>query len=301
MKSGIIPVYKPEGISSAAVVARVKKALGAQKAGHTGTLDPFATGLLLCAVNQGTRISGFFLNGQKRYTARLHLGIETDTHDRTGKIESTAPESVMSALLPETIQSVIQAFEGVQDQVPPSFSALKHKGQPLYKLARQGVKITKTPRRIEIFNLQIHRICLPFVDIDVQCSAGTYIRSLAFDIGRTLGCGAHLAELCRTGSSQFTLDTAIELDALEKMDRNEIESAMVSLSTCLAFMPKARPAAAVIQKIKFGQKLTVADIECSGIPAGTPFRVVDHDDRLWAVIHLNDTLQGYNYHCVFVH
>jgi tRNA pseudouridine55 synthase len=143
MKSGIIAINKPCGISSARVVARVKKALNVKKVGHTGTLDPFATGLLLCAINKGTKISRFFLGGNKQYTARVCLGVETDTYDLTGNTVFTAQQSDISSLTNEDIKKAVKSFAGIQDQVPPCFSALKHKGVPLYKLARQGKKNRK--------------------------------------------------------------------------------------------------------------------------------------------------------------
>jgi len=299
MKNGIIAIHKPCGISSARVVARVKKALGAKKVGHTGTLDPFATGLLLCAINQGTRISGFFLGGHKRYLARICLGVETDTYDLTGKTVFCAPKTVMEGLKNQDIEEAVKSFIGVQDQVAPAFSALKHEGQPLYKLARQG-KITQKPsRQIEIFDISINHIDLPNIDIDVFCASGTYIRSLGFDIGRKLGCGAHLSKLCRTQSSQFLLDNAIELDALERLDKNAVEQKIVPLSNCLEFMPQMLANKSIAQKIQFGQKLLKK--EFSEIPEkkGQLIRVIDDKNNLLAIVQLNENMEEYNYSCVF--
>ena len=299
MKNGIIAIHKPCGISSARVVARVKKALGAKKVGHTGTLDPFATGLLLCAINQGTRISGFFLGGHKRYLARICLGVETDTYDLTGKTISCAPKTVMEGLKNQDIEEIVKSFIGVQDQVPPAFSALKHEGQPLYKLARQGKIIQKPSRQIEIFDILINHIDLPNIDIDVFCASGTYIRSLGFDIGRKLGCGAHLSKLCRTQSSQFLLDNAIELDALERLDKNAVEQRIVPLSNCLEFMPQMVANKSIAQKIQFGQKLLKK--EFSDIPEkkGQLIRVIDDKNNLLAIVQLNENREEYNYSCVF--
>lgn len=299
MKSGIIPVKKPEGISSAAVVARVKKVLGAKKVGHTGTLDPFATGLLLCAVNQGTRISRFFLGGTKKYRAQIHLGIETDTYDRTGMPEKIADKQQLSTLDESDIYDVIQSFQGVQDQVPPIFSALKHEGQPLYKLARKGEKIQKPPRQIEIFSLDLLSVQMPYLEVDVHCSAGTYIRSLAFDIGRKLGCGANLSALCRTGSSQFTLDDAIDLETLEALDKLQAEDRTISLSKCLAFMPGIEVGGSVAEDVRHGRPLSVDDIQ-SPRPAETrSIRLLDCEGSLLAVVSLDETLKKYKYSCVF--
>jgi len=300
MKSGIIAIHKPEGISSARVVARVKKALGAKKAGHTGTLDPFATGLLLCSINKGTRISRFFLNGHKRYIARICLGVETDTYDLTGKTIFTAQKNVMNSLNNEDIEQAVKSFIGIQYQVPPIFSALKHKGQPLYKLARQGKKIQKPPRQIEIFDIRIKHIELPDIDMEVFCSPGTYIRSLAFDLGRVLGCGAHLSKLCRTQSSEFKLEDAIKLDALEKLEKMTAEQRIIPLSDCLEFMPKIMAGKSIARKIKFGQKLLKNDFDIPLAKPGQSIRVLDDNNDLLAIIQLNENRQEYNYSCVFL-
>ncbi|MBT3177814.1 MAG: tRNA pseudouridine(55) synthase TruB [Desulfobacula sp.] len=299
MKSGIIAIHKPCGISSARVVARVKKALGAKKVGHTGTLDPFASGLMLCAINKGTRISGFFLGGKKRYLARICLGIETDTYDLTGKTVFCAPKAVMDDLKNQDIVETIKSFVGIQDQRPPAFSALKHKGQPLYKLARQGIKIQKPPRQIEFFDISINQIELPNVDIDVFCSSGTYIRSLAFDLGQKLGCGAHLSKLCRTQSSNFLLENAIELEAFESLDKTLAEQRILSLSNCLEFLPKVVASKSIAQKIKFGQKLLKKEFEVTPKTKSGLFRVTDDENDLLAILQLNENSPEYIYSCVF--
>ena len=299
MKSGIIAVHKPEGISSARVVARVKRVLGAKKVGHTGTLDPFATGLLLCAVNQGTRISRFFLGGHKRYLAQVCLGIETDTYDLTGQTVFTAEQGAMDALNPAMVKAVVRSYIGVQDQVAPAFSALKHEGVPLYKLARQGKKIQKPPRRIEIFDIVIQKLDLPYVDVEVFCSTGTYIRSLAFDIGRKLGCGAHLSRLCRTQSSAFLLENATDLEALEKLSKTDVQQKIVSLSDCLAFMPEIVVSNSTAIKIRYGQKLQQEEMgPCPEEPV--PFvRLMDNHQNILAIVQFDETRSEYNYYCVF--
>jgi len=303
MKSGILAIHKPEGISSARVVARVKKALGAKKVGHTGTLDPFATGLLLCAVDKGTKISRFFLKGNKRYLARVCLGVEKDTYDLTGKTVTTALKNEMDALNKDGIEQVVKSFIGIQDQVPPAFSALKHKGQPLYKLARQGKKIDKPPRQIQIFNISIKQIDLPNIDIEVFCSSGTYIRSLAFDIGKKLECGAHLSKLCRTESSAFRLENAIELDLFEGLDKEVAKQRIIPLSACLEYMPKIIADKAIARKIKYGQKLLIKEIGKPVVkPSAKPnpsVRVIDDNNDLLAIIELNELGQEYKYCCVF--
>jgi tRNA pseudouridine55 synthase len=300
MINGIIAIDKPEGVSSARAVAHVKKKLGVKKIGHTGTLDPFATGLLLCTINKATRISQFFLDGHKRYLARVYLGLETDTYDLTGQTVFTASNSVMEALTKQDIKQVVQSFQGVQEQVPPIFSALKHKGQPLYKLARQGKKITKPSRQIEIFSLQIRDITLPWFDLEIFCSSGTYIRSLAFDIGKKLGCGAHLSKLSRTHSSEFKLEDSIELSELEALDRDDALAMIIPMSKCLKFMPKIVVTGSMVKKIRFGQKLFVKEINEPLTEPGLHIRIIDDNSELLAIVQLNENRREYNYSCVFL-
>lgn len=302
IKDGILAVHKPEGISSARVVARIKQVLGAKKIGHTGTLDPFATGLLLIAVEKATRISRFFLNSSKHYRARVTLGIETDTYDCTGQTVFKADPEVVKAILPGDVAQVVAGFAGPQEQVAPSFSALKHKGQPLYKLARKGEMIQKPPRPIEIFSISLQTIALPEFELDVHCSGGTYIRSLAHDMGKKLGCGAHLSGLCRTKSKGFDLQNALDLADLEKMEPQAIEPFILPMSQALSFMPRVCADRAVEKKIRYGQKLLQQDLE--PLPhdtqgAGSYIRVVDPSDQLLAVIEPDKNQGLYNYCCVF--
>ena len=302
MKDGILSINKPAGISSAGVVARVKRVLGVKKIGHTGTLDPFATGLLLIAVQKATRISRFFLNGSKHYTAKVTLGVETDTYDCTGKMVFEADPGVLNAISPEDVQQVVAQFSGSQEQVPPSFSALKHKGQPLYKLARKGEMIKKPPRKIEIYAISVQHMDLPEFEINVHCSGGTYIRSLAYDIGKKLNCGAHLSGLCRTKSSAFDLKNAIGLGDLEQMSPQEIEPYILPMSDCLAFLPSIQADTLLEKKISYGQKLSTKDIAPLFPPgiAPPPFiKVVDFSDRLLALIEPDKEGSLYNYCCVF--
>jgi tRNA pseudouridine55 synthase len=205
----------------------------------------------------------------------------------------------MEALTKQDIEKVVQSFKGVQEQVPPIFSALKHKGQPLYKLARQGIKITKPPRQIEIFSIKISQLKPPCCDLEIFCSSGTYIRSIAFDIGRELGCGAHLSQLCRTRSSEFKLENAIELSELENLDKDAAMQKIIPMSDCLKFMPKIAVNRSITQKVKFGQKLLVNELEPSLSEPGQSVRLVDDNSELLAIVQLNKNRQEYNYSCVF--
>ncbi|MCK5098322.1 MAG: tRNA pseudouridine(55) synthase TruB [Desulfobacteraceae bacterium] len=295
MKSGILPIYKPEGLSSARVVSIVKKTLSAKKAGHMGTLDPFATGLLLCGIDKGTRISKFFLNGPKRYKAKVCLGIETDTYDGTGTI--THKVDSVDNISKEKILKIVNQFKGKQEQIPPSYSALKHKGKPLYKYAREGRHIVKPPRDIEIFEILIEKIELPFVHIDVLCSAGTYIRTIAYDIGKKLGCGAHLASLARTETCGFSLEDAVALNELETMGSSAIKDKIIPLAQALTFMPAHNADTKLENKIRFGQKIDLED----ELPICENFlRILTKEGELAAIVEYDKIKCAFNYSCVFL-
>ncbi|OQX16684.1 MAG: tRNA pseudouridine(55) synthase TruB [Desulfobacteraceae bacterium IS3] len=247
-ESGILIVDKPEGISSAKLVARVKKLLGAAKAGHAGTLDPFATGVMICCINQATRLSRFFLHGNKTYKAVICLGIETDTQDLTGNIISQTDIRDMK-IEAETVRSVCRQFEGSIEQMPPVYSALKHEGVPLYRLARKGKPVQKPARQCFISSLEITDINLPEIRITVSCSAGTYIRSLAADIGKALGCGGHLKALRRVESGGFTIQQAVKLEDLES---GAGMTKMTEMADALNGMPCHAADAVLMKKIKYG-------------------------------------------------
>ncbi|MGD8740958.1 MAG: tRNA pseudouridine(55) synthase TruB, partial [Desulfobacterales bacterium] len=211
--NGIIVVDKPQNISSARVVAEVKRLLDARKVGHAGTLDPFAAGVLVCCINDATRLARFLLAGNKTYDATLKLGIETDTQDMTGTVTAVKPVKDWPE---DAIKSAVKKFEGQIEQQPPVFSALKHKGTPLYRLARMGTPVQKPARKVHISKINILEVKLPLVHFEVACSAGTYIRTLCADIGQQLGCGGHLLALTRTESSGFKIQQALSLARLEK-------------------------------------------------------------------------------------
>lgn len=294
--NGIVIVDKPAGISSAGVVARVKKIFNARKLGHTGTLDPFATGVLICCINRATRLSRFLLEGDKAYEAELVLGISTDTQDATGTVvQKQSPSGISS----ERIREVAEDFVGSITQVPPVYSALKHRGTPLYKLARLGKAVEKPARTVRIDRLIIQDVCLPVVRFVVHCSSGTYIRTLCADMGRTLGCGGHLKELRRTASCGFTIDDAIDLEHLERLrDQKRLAEAVVSMNEALPRMPAALVDDQLARKIKNGMKLTQADLPRHPLTRHHDvFKVVDQKGQLLAV--LTSTPTGtYNYCCV---
>ncbi len=313
-ENGVIVIDKPAGISSAKVVARVKKTLGVKKAGHAGTLDPFATGLLVCGINKGTKLSRFLLGGEKKYTGIVHLGFETDTLDPTGAVVRQTHRKVLDSLSEDMILKTVAGFKGIQQQQPPVYSALKHKGQPLYRLARQGKIVTKPPREIEIISIAVKKIDLPSVTIDVHCSSGTYIRSLARDIGEKLGCAGHLSSLVRTYACGFSMENSISLTELENMDKDSAFKYVVSLSESLSFMPVVSVCDKTIDKIKFGQRIGAGDEAalCSdSVTVHSQFanckrlqesfvRIVDKNGELAAVVEYDKNFNRYNYCCVFI-
>ena len=209
----IVNLNKPKGITSQQAVTKVKRLLGVKKAGHTGTLDPMATGVLLVCLNEATKISRFLLDKDKTYHARLKLGERTDTLDAEGRLMETREVPPFTS---EHIVNVTKQFIGRIMQTPPMYSAIKRNGQPLYKLARQGIEVERAERPVEIYNIKILQTDIPYVDLAVCCSKGTYIRTLCEDIGLALGTGAHITALERTGIGAFTIDTSVTFDKLEQ-------------------------------------------------------------------------------------
>ncbi|WPD20917.1 MAG: tRNA pseudouridine(55) synthase TruB [Candidatus Electrothrix scaldis] len=226
--TGVLLVDKPVGQSSFAVVKKVRWLLGIKKVGHAGTLDPFASGLLIiCVGRPATREIDGFMGGRKTYQAVLQLGKETETQDPEGKVIS---ETEVPPLTVEEIAAVCKEFLGPQKQAPPPYSAAKHKGKPLYHYARQGITIQKDPKPIEIFSLQVEAYdpVSEQVTIEVTCSKGTYIRVLAADIGKKLGCGAYLTALRRTQSGCFAVDEALSGEELFSKEKDIRADALVS-------------------------------------------------------------------------
>jgi tRNA pseudouridine55 synthase len=296
--SGVIVVDKPPGITSAKVVARVKKWLKARKAGHTGTLDPFATGVLVCCINRATKLSRFFLHGKKKYEAVLHLGVETDTQDSTGIVTNVCHNVEFSK---KTIQSAFKRFEGNIKQLPPVYSALKHKGIPLYKLARSKKPVQKPARQVSIITLKILEIHPPFIRFEVFCSAGTYIRTLCADIGAFLGCGGHLKELRRIESSGFTITDAVTLEELEDLTLSEkLSDRLISMSNALKDMPEYIADNVLVNKINHGYIITKNDFMAEKINAFEGFiKIVDTNKTLVAVLKHAKEKNRYDYCCVF--
>ncbi len=229
---GVLLIDKPSGPTSFAAVARVRRLCRMRQVGHAGTLDPLASGLLLILIGRATRIARYLEPLPKEYQARIRLGLQTDTDDLEGREISrfAVPELERSDL-----ESKLQRFLGPIEQVPPQYSAIKRNGQPLYQMARQGLSVALPPRRVEIYNLSLLYHGREEIEILVRCSKGTYIRSLARDIGQSLGCGATLAGLVRRAVGEFRREQAVPLSAL---DSNTVEGNLMTIDKALSFIPE---------------------------------------------------------------
>ncbi|AJI53931.1 tRNA pseudouridine(55) synthase TruB [Francisella philomiragia] len=213
--NGVVVINKTQGLSSNKVLQQLKYLYNAQKAGHTGTLDPMATGVLPICFGRATKIAQYLLDSDKEYIATIKLGVETDSGDAEGQI--IARNDDIPELSEDYLETVLAKFRGIITQIPPMYSALKHNGQPLYKLAREGKTVEVKPRNIKIYELELVDFNTDSLKIRVKCSKGTYIRSLAIDIGKTVGCGGHLIALQRTQSGPFRIEAAHDLDNLKDL------------------------------------------------------------------------------------
>lgn len=212
MVQGILNINKPSGRTSFSLVAQVRWISGEHRVGHAGTLDPLATGVLPVCLGQATRVVGFLVDASKVYRAEIELGVATDTFDAGGRITR---QGSVAGISEQLLRSVLDSFSGVIQQKPPMYSAVKHHGKPLYVLARAGVTIERESRSVRIHRLELFCYRPPWLTVEVECGKGTYIRSLAHDLGETLGCGAHLKSLVRLRCGPFDIREAISLAQLE--------------------------------------------------------------------------------------
>jgi len=257
MIDGALLLDKPVGITSNRALQDAKKLLGAKKAGHGGTLDPLASGLLVVLAGEATKFAGPMLDADKEYLATVKLGITTSTADAEGEVLEQRPVDVTA----DRVAGTLERFRGPIDQMPPMHSALKRDGVPLYEHARAGRTVERATRRVEIHELEVLQCAPPILELRVRCSKGTYIRALAEDIGAALGTGAHLAALRRTGSGRFNVRDAVTLDELRAMpDRR---TALLPLRVLLEGLPSTELDAGEEARLRNGQALKI-----SGLQAG---------------------------------
>ena len=258
MKSGIINVYKEAGYTSFDVVAKLRGILGIKKIGHTGTLDPEATGVLPVCVGKATKVCDLLTDKDKIYRAVMHLGIVTDTQDMTGQILATKPVDVTDTL----VKDVLLSFVGESQQIPPMYSALKVNGKKLCDLARQGIEVERKPRDIYISEIKIKDISLPRVTFEVTCSKGTYIRTLCNDVGQKLNCGACMESLVRTRVSRFLIEDSITLDEIQCLkEQGRLEEKMISVDALFEKFPKVYGIPSADGKLKNGNALCKDEVK----------------------------------------
>lgn len=272
MKSGVVIIHKEIGPTSQGVVNRVKRIFGVKKAGHTGTLDPMATGVLPVLIERGVKASEFMLTSDKHYVATLLLGRTTDTEDVTGE---TLTET---DILPDEaeVMRVISGFVGEYMQTPPMYSALKVGGKKLCDLAREGITVEREPRRVTIHSLTAERINEREYTLDVRCSKGTYIRTLCADIGAKLGCGGCMKTLCRASASGFTLEDAHTLDRLENMSEAEREACVFPVEHVFRNLPEVRLPEFFARLAHSGLEIYLKKIKVD-LPVGARVRLCDEN------------------------
>jgi tRNA pseudouridine55 synthase len=253
---GILLLDKRLGISSNRALQEVKRLFNANKAGHTGSLDPLATGLLPICFGEATKVSGMMLDDNKRYLVIVQLGIKTDTGDLEGSVIDTRP---VPELTLDEIKAILERFTGEIDQIPPMYSALKHNGKKLYELARAGKTVERKARRISIFELKLLSASKDSLELEVYCSKGTYIRSLAEDIGDNIGCGATVKALRRIQSGNFSLEQAKSLEALQELDGQQLMATLIDVDIPLKSLPSVQLTSQQAISIKFGQALELTE------------------------------------------
>ena len=264
--NGIVILDKATGLSSNAALQQVKKLYEANKAGHTGSLDPLATGVLPLCLGEATKVSQFLLNSDKRYRTKIKLGERTDSGDKTGKvIQSITDFSVSEA----GIEKELDAFRGEIEQLPPMHSALKVDGVPLYKMARKGIEIRREKRKVTIYEINLLNIVEDVIELDITCSKGTYIRTIADDLGQALGCGANIIELRRTEAGVFREEDCKDLEALSELKVQGglefIDEQLIPMDQAIAELPEVNLPSVTASHLKNGQAVIVRHLPEEGL------------------------------------
>lgn len=278
--SGVLVIDKPIGLTSHDVVQIVRKGTNIRRAGHTGTLDPRASGVLVILIGPAVRLSEFVSASDKRYQAVIRLGQTTDTYDADGHVTSTSPVDITE----EQFENALKQFIGEIEQVPPPYSAVKVKGRKAYEMAREGEEVNLQPRKIQVYNLDLLEWAPPEAVIDVYCSSGTYVRSLAHDMGEALGCGAHLVGLRRTKSGRFTLRDAVPLRKLrETFDNGTWYQFLIPAAEALSDWPAIELSQTQVEDVRHGHRIP-ADPE-----KGKMARGISEQGELVALLELDTT------------
>lgn len=281
--NGIINLDKPQGNTSFQMVALVRRLSGVRKVGHSGTLDPDATGVLPILIGRATKLARFLTESKKTYRAQIEFGVTTDTYDSSGAVIQTTDTSSITI---DKVESALEGFLGDIEQIPPMYSAIKHQGKPLYHLARAGIEVPRKPRNVTIFKLDIIKWENPVLTIEVECSKGTYIRSIAHDLGHIMGCGAHLAGLIRTQSGPFHVNESVSVDQLEECSRErQWEMLMHPLDSVLTHLDAVVVSAEDEESISCGRPFHLAE-DHDGYE-GEQRRAYSSDGRFIALVHFD--------------
>lgn len=281
--TGILLLDKPAGMTSNAALQAAKRLMRARKAGHTGSLDPLATGLLPICFGEATKLSAFLLEADKRYRVVVRLGARTTTGDAEGEVISRGDTA---GLTRARIEEAASAFQGEIEQVPPMFSAVKHKGVPLYKLAHQGIEIERKARQVTVYRIEVIDFRDDCVELDIACSKGTYVRVLADELGEALGCGGHVESLRRTGVGAFDSDSMVDLETLERLaaeGEGALDATLLSMESALAQWPDVRLPKDVAYFLVRGQPVFVPHAPAEGL-----VRIYTREDRFLGVGRILD-------------
>jgi len=275
--SGVLNVDKPSGWTSHDVVARMRGIAQQRRVGHAGTLDPMATGVLVVCLGKATRLSEYLVQGRKRYRATIRFGLTTDTWDIEGQTLETRP---LHGLVEQDLAALLPRLTGEIEQTPPMYSAIKLNGQPLHRLARKGITVERAPRRVEVHALTLISWQSPDLLLDVECSKGTYVRSLAYDLGQLAGCGATLAALRRTAVGPFQASQATPLDQLWGEREDDLwQQHLTPLYEALSEWPRVTVGEEVLEELRFGRPAALPISERPNMLA-----VFDSDRRLAAIV-----------------
>jgi tRNA pseudouridine55 synthase len=269
--NGVLVIDKPAGMTSFDVVRQVRRMVKTRKVGHAGTLDPMATGVLPVAVGSATRLIEYLMADDKAYCATLKLGSVTDTQDSTGRVLEEKPWQAVDRL---AIEAAVGHFIGEIEQLPPMYSALKKDGQPLYKLARQGVEVDRQPRRVQVTSLVIDEFSPPYLTFTVQCSKGTYIRTICHDVGQMLGCGAHMTALRRLACGRFDLGASYPLEVLQDLSGQGRPLPILSPAEALADWPALTIDGEMLGRLQNGVAPCMADLSVDAPVVGTRVRLM---------------------------
>ncbi|ELP3326652.1 tRNA pseudouridine(55) synthase TruB [Vibrio alginolyticus] len=280
--NGVILLDKPTGISSNDALQKVKRVYFAEKAGHTGALDPLATGMLPICLGEATKFSQFLLDSDKRYRVIAKLGERTNTSDSDGEVVETRPVDVTL----DKLEACIDQFRGESDQVPSMFSALKYQGKPLYEYARKGIEVPRESRKITVYEIVLHRFEGDEVEMEVHCSKGTYIRTIVDDLGEMLGCGAHVTMLRRTGVAKYPYENMVTLEQLnelleqahreERAPRELLDPLLLPMDTAVEDLPEVNLVPELANMVQHGQPVQVF-----GAPTEGSLRLTMGEERLF--------------------